>query len=248
MTLAVPAVLALVAATSFFSGIFGVAGGMILMGGLVYLLPVSQAMLVHGLAQVVSNGSRVVQWRAFIDMRIVWRFLAGAAVSVAILAVVRFVPSKTLVLFLLGSSILVMLALPKDWAPKITNPVVAVVCGVLAAGLMLTAGVSGTFVDQFFLRTSLDRRIVVATKATMQTVLHAVKIVYFGMFAAYEVDEPLMIALVCVPAIAAVGSALGGKVLERMTDRQFYWWIQRIVFCLAVYYVADALRRTFLAG
>jgi uncharacterized protein len=248
MPVVLPAVLALVAATSFFSGIFGVAGGMILMGGLVYLLPVSQAMLVHGLAQVVSNGARVVQWRAFIDGGIVWRFLAGAAVSVAILAFVRFVPSKTLVLFLLGSSILVMLALPNDWAPKITNPAVAVVCGSLAAALMLTAGVSGTFVDQFFIRTSLDRRIVVATKATMQTVLHAVKVVYFGSFAVYELDEPLLIVLVCVPAIAAVGSNLGGKVLERMSDHQFYWWIRRIVFCVGVYYVADALRQTFLAG
>jgi uncharacterized membrane protein YfcA len=225
-----------------------VAGGMLLMGGLVYLLPVSQAMLVHGLAQVVSNGSRVVQWRAFVDARIVLRFLAGAALSIAILAFVRFVPSKTLVLFLLGSSILAMMALPKHWAPKITNPAVALVCGFLAAALMLTAGVSGTFVDQFFLRTSLDRRIVVATKATMQTVLHAVKVVYFGSFAAYEIDDSLVIVLVCVPVIAAVGSNLGGKVLERMTDQQFYWWIRRIVLCVGVYYVADALRQTFLAG
>jgi uncharacterized membrane protein YfcA len=248
MTFALSVVLAIVAATSFFSGIFGVAGGMILMGVLVYLLPVSQAMLVHGLAQTVSNGSRVVQWWTFIDSAIVWRFLAGAAVSVTVLAFVRFVPSKTLVLFLLGSSILVMLALPKDWAPRITNPVVAFVCGILAAALMLTAGVSGTFVDQFFIRTSLDRRIVVATKATMQTVLHAVKVVYFGSFAAYEVDETLLIVLVCVPVIAAVGSNLGGKVLERMTDQQFYWWIRRIVFCVAVYYVAESARQTFFIG
>ena len=243
MTFAFPAVLLLVAATSFFSGIFGVAGGMILMGGLVYLLPVSQSMLVHGLAQTLSNGARAVQWRSFIDFRIVWRFLAGAAVSVAVLAVVRFVPSKTLLLFLLGGSILTMLSLPKDWAPKITNPVVAVICGMLAAALMLTAGVSGTFVDQFFVRTALDRRIVVATKATMQTVLHAVKVVYFGSLAAYEIDETMIGVLVVVPVIAVLASNLGGKVLERMTDKQFYWWIQRIVFCLGVFYVAVALKQ-----
>ena len=243
MTFAFPAVLLLVAATSFFSGIFGGAGGMILMGGLVYLLPVSQSMLVHGLAQTLSNGARVVQWRSFIDFRIVWRFLAGAAVSVAVLAVVRFVPSKTLLLFLLGGSILAMLSLPKDWAPKITNPVVAVICGTLAAALMLTAGVSGTFVDQFFVRTALDRRIVVATKATMQTVLHAVKVVYFGSLAAYEIDETMIGVLVVVPVIAVLASNLGGKVLERMTDKQFYWWIRRVVFCLGVFYVGLALKQ-----
>jgi uncharacterized membrane protein YfcA len=243
MTLVFPTVLLLVAATSFFSGIFGIAGGMILMGGLVYLLPVSQSMLVHGLAQTLSNGARVVQWRSFIDFRIVGRFLVGAGLAVAVLAVVRFVPSKTLLLFLLGSSILVMLSLPKDWAPKITNPVVALVCGVLAASLMLTAGVSGTFVDQFFVRTALDRRIVVATKATMQTVLHAVKVVYFGTLAAYEIDDTMIGVLVLVPVIAVLASNLGGKVLERMTDQQFYRWIRRVVFCLGVFYVGVALRQ-----
>jgi uncharacterized membrane protein YfcA len=243
MTFAFPAVLLLVAATSFFSGIFGVAGGMILMGGLVYLLPVTQSMLVHGLAQTLSNGARVVQWRSFIDFRIVWRFLVGAGLAVAVLAIVRFVPSKTLLLFLLGGSILVMLSLPQDWAPKITNPVVAVICGALAAGLMLTAGVSGTFVDQFFVRTALDRRIVVATKATMQTVLHATKVLYFGTFAAYQIDETMIGILVIVPVIAVLGSNLGGKVLERMTDKQFYWWIRRVVLCLGVFYVGLALKQ-----
>lgn len=246
MTLVLPAVLALVAATSFFSGIFGVAGGMILMGGLVYLLPVSQAMLVHGLAQFISNGSRVVQWRKFIDVRIVAWFLAGSAVSVAILAVVRFVPPPTLVLFILGSSALVMLAVPVRWAPRITDAPVAVVVGFISAGLMLTAGVSGTFIDQFFARADLDRRVVVATKATMQTVMHAVKVVYFASIAAFDVDEKLVIVLLCVPLVAVLGSRFGGVVLERMSDKQFYWWTRRIVFGVGVLYVAIALKRMVL--
>ena len=246
MAFVLPAVLALVAAASFFSGIFGVAGGMILMGGLVYLLPVSQAMLVHGVAQFVSNGARVLQWRAFIDIRLVAWFLGGSAACVAILAFVRFVPSPTLVLFLLGASALVILAMPDRIAPKITHPPVAVVVGFLAAGLMLTAGVSGTFIDQFFARAGLDRRANIATKATMQTVLHAVKIIYFAGIAPYAVDDTLLLILALVPLVAAVGSRLGGIVLLRMSDTQFYWWTRRIVFCVGVLYVAIALKRTFV--
>lgn len=246
MTLVLPAVLALVAAASFFSGIFGVAGGMMLMGTLVYLLPVSQAMLVHGLAQFVSNGARVVQWRTYIDVKMVVLFLAGSAACTALLAMVRFVPSPTLVLFLLGGSALAILAVPARFAPKITHPPVAVVCGFLAAGLMLTAGVSGTFVDQFFTRTALDRRVVVATKATMQTVLHAVKIGYFASVTAFAIDDALLFVLALVPPVAVLGSRLGGVVLERMSDKQFYWWTRRIVFCVGVLYVAIALKRTVL--
>ncbi len=246
MTFVLPAVLALVAAASFFSGIFGVAGGMILMGGLVYLLPVSQAMLVHGVAQFVSNGARVMQWRAVIELRLVAWFLGGSAACVAILAFIRFVPSPTLVLFLLGASALAILAVPDRMAPRITDRPVAVVVGFLAAGLMLTAGVSGTFIDQFFARTGLDRRANIATKATMQTVLHAVKIVYFAGVAPYALDEALLLILALVPLVAVVGSRLGGIVLLRMNDKQFYWWTRRIVFCVGAFYVAIALKGMFV--
>ncbi len=246
MPLVLPAVLALVAVSSFFSGIFGVAGGMILMGGLVYLLPVSQAMLVHGLSQVMSNGARVVQWRAYISFRLVAWFLAGSAVCVTILAFVRFVPSPTLVLFLLGASALVILAVPARWAPKITDPSVAVIVGFVSAALMLTAGVSGTFIDQFFARADLDRRAVVATKATMQTVMHTVKIGYFASIAPFEIDDRLVLVLACVPVVSVVASRFGGAVLERMSDKQFFWWTRRIVFCVGTLYVLTALRRTFI--
>lgn len=246
MTFVLPAVLALVAVSSFFSGIFGVAGGMILMGGLVYLLPVSQAMLVHGLSQMVSNGARVVQWRAFISFLIVAWFLAGSAVCVTLLIFIRFVPSPTLVLFLLGASALAMLAVPARWAPKITDPSVAVIVGFVSAALMLTAGVSGTFIDQFFARADLDRRAVVATKATMQTVMHAVKIGYFASIAPFDIDDRLVLVLACVPVVSVIASRLGGIVLERMSNKQFFWWTRRIIFCIGVLYVLTALRRALL--
>ena len=45
--------------TAFLSGIFGMAGGMILLGLLLAMLPLAQAMLLHGITQLASNG-----WRA----------------------------------------------------------------------------------------------------------------------------------------------------------------------------------------
>ena len=46
-------------ATSFLSGIFGMAGGMILIGVLLVLLPVQTAMVLHAVTQIASCG-----WRA----------------------------------------------------------------------------------------------------------------------------------------------------------------------------------------
>ena len=66
-----------VVVTSFLSGIFGMAGGMILMGLLLALMPLPAAMVLHGVTQLTSNGWRAWLWRAHIDWRIVGRFAVG---------------------------------------------------------------------------------------------------------------------------------------------------------------------------
>ncbi|HRX75404.1 MAG TPA: hypothetical protein P5341_14940, partial [Hyphomonas sp.] len=49
-------ILATVLVTSFISGIFGMAGGVIFMAVLTALVPVATAMIIHGAVQIVSNG------------------------------------------------------------------------------------------------------------------------------------------------------------------------------------------------
>src|ERR1700751_556328 len=49
--------------TSFISGIFGMAGGMLLIGFLLVLLPVPVAMVSHGVIQIAANGWRAWLWR-----------------------------------------------------------------------------------------------------------------------------------------------------------------------------------------
>ena len=49
--------------TSFISGILGMAGGMILMGVLLALLPLPAAMMLHGISQFASNGGRAFMLR-----------------------------------------------------------------------------------------------------------------------------------------------------------------------------------------
>ena len=46
--------------TSFISGIFGMAGGMLLIGFLLMILPVPVAMVFHGVIQIAANGWRVL--------------------------------------------------------------------------------------------------------------------------------------------------------------------------------------------
>ena len=74
MSLALTAILlATMVGTSFLSGIFGMAGGLILVGVLLAILPLPAAMMLHGVTQLASN-----LWRASLWWRhIRWRPVAA---------------------------------------------------------------------------------------------------------------------------------------------------------------------------
>ena len=79
-TLPVLLALAVVAVvTSFISGIFGMAGGMLLIGFLLVLLPVPVAMVFHGVIQIAANGWRAWLWRHHVRWSVVLQFGSGAA-------------------------------------------------------------------------------------------------------------------------------------------------------------------------
>jgi uncharacterized membrane protein YfcA len=241
MAVTIALVLSLVAATSFVSGVFGVAGGLILMGGLVFLLPVSQAMIVHGVAQVVSNASRVFFWRRHLEIAVLAKFTATSVACLLLFSLVRYVPSKTMVLFILGVSTVILFFVPDRWAPSIMQPGVAYLTGIAGTALMLMAGVSGPFLDQFFVRSGLDRRVTIATKAAMQCVSHLVKIAYFGGVASWGLDPEWWALAALAPVAAVAGASAATPVLARMTDKTFYWWTRRIVLVLGCYYIAAAM-------
>src|SRR5258708_23672678 len=81
----------LMVATAFLSGLFGMAGGLILIGVLLALMPLPTAMVLHAITQMASNG-----WRAFLrPAPIPWRpvmvYLIGFAIALAL-----FVPPPLL--------------------------------------------------------------------------------------------------------------------------------------------------------
>src|SRR3954469_789928 len=52
------ALTASVLSTSFISGVFGMAGGMILIGFLLSFMPLAPAMALHGITQIAANAAR----------------------------------------------------------------------------------------------------------------------------------------------------------------------------------------------
>lgn len=239
-TLTILAALAVAAlVTSFISGILGMAGGMILMGVLLALLTVPQAMVLHGVTQLAANGWRAALWRREIDWRVFRGNAWGALAALAAFALVQLVVSKPVALLVLGITPFIGLALPEKLVLDVRKRGHPFLCGVVCTGLQLIAGVSGPILDVFFVRSKMDRRAVVATKASIQSLGHVIKIAYFGgLVAAAQrgtVDPRLALLMV---ALAIAGTSLSRRVLERLTDASFRQWTRWTVMTMGIAYLA----------
>jgi uncharacterized membrane protein YfcA len=220
--------------TAVLSGIFGMAGGMILMAFLTFAYSVGAAMMLHGVTQAVSNGYRAVINRSDIVWPIVATNMLGAVLALGLFLAVSFVPDKATVLLLLGAIPFVAFSIPKSWGLDITRPFISPICGFVVTALTLTAGVAGPILDVFFVRSHLTRHQIVATKAVTQTLQHLTKLLYFGLLAAHllpEADLPWWVYVMVAP-LAMLGTTLGKMVLDRMNDGHFRIWSRNILFVL----------------
>jgi len=233
-----------VLATSFISGIFGMAGGMILMGVLVALMPVSAAMVLHGAAQLTSNGWRAVLWRRHIDFRIFGRFLIGLLLAGLLFTFIGFIPDRAMVLITLGVVPFLAVLIPRQYVPQATSRGGAELCGFLNTAMQFIAGVSGPLLDIFYVRTEMDRRAIVATKAACQACAHLAKLIYFGHALSGGESVPAVVLAVAV-ATAVCGTSLSKFVLEKMSDKQFRRWTQMLVMSIGAVYLAQGLYLAF---
>src|SRR5580658_8026905 len=82
MTVASYVLLALtILLSSFISGVFGMAGGMILLGVLLNYFDVASAMILFSIIQFCANGWRAYQWRHYVRWPIFWKYVVGAVLA-----------------------------------------------------------------------------------------------------------------------------------------------------------------------
>jgi uncharacterized membrane protein YfcA len=239
------ALAAVAVVTSFISGIFGMAGGMLLIGFLLVLLPVPVAMVFHGVIQIAANGWRAWLWRHHVKWSVVLQFGAGAAASLVVFSFLDFVPDKALVLMAVGVTPFIALSLPRRIAPDIEAPGQAFLAGAIGGALQLVSGVTGPLLDIFYVRTGMTRQVNVATKAAAQVLGHLTKVLYFGALidnpAGRDLEQWLVMAYAA--AFAVLGTTLSRRFLDRMSDKQFYHWTRRVILALGAVYIAQGIWR-----
>ncbi|MEM7459603.1 MAG: sulfite exporter TauE/SafE family protein [Pseudomonadota bacterium] len=218
--------------TSFISGIFGMAGGIILMAVLVALVSVAMAMIIHGGIQMFANGYRALLLRDAIDWRVFGYYCIGASAGITVLFFVSWTPDKQALYLLLGLTPM-LVWLPKDRLHlDIKRREHAIIAGFGVQGLNTLAGVAGPMLDLFFVRAEMTRQQIVATKSVTQALSHLVKIGFWSVpvvtAAGWNALPHWWLFAAAIP-LSMLGTTLGKRVLERMNDINFRKWMKGLV-------------------
>ena len=225
-------------ATSFLSGIFGMAGGMILIGILFLIMPLPAAMILHAVTQISANGWRGLLWRRHVRWQAIVAYAAGGLAAFGAWSLVRVVPSKPLALVILGAFPLLARLLPGRLKPDPDSVSQGIVYGIACLSMIRLTGVTGPLLDSFFIGGRFTRHEIVATKSACQVFGHAIKLLYFGGIidgAALPSPSLAVLAIVC----AIIGTTLARPILEAMSDSQYRIWTSRIITCVCGYYVVQ---------
>ena len=228
--------------TAMLSGVFGMAGGLVLMGALALVLPVQAAFVTHGILQLVANGWRAFLQRKHVRWDIVGWYALASLIAGGVVALLSFTPSKPLLFLMLGL-VPFLTWLPQKWINlDAGKPFQAFLSGLTVTGLNLTAGVAGPLLDIFFVRTELTRHAIVATKAATQVFAHTAKILVYGapLLAGTGVGlPPLWVFALAIP-LSMAGTAVGGLILNRVSDVDFKRWTRWIITAIGISYLVQA--------
>lgn len=241
MGLQVFILLPLVLFTSVFSGIFGMAGGMILMAGLLFFYSPPEAIFIHGILQFFANFQRYYQLKAYADIKVLFYYLVGSLLSFLLLRHLDFVPSeKAIYIFMAVSAFIGAFRFKVPFSLK--NKTVAGFAGMLVSALQI-AGISGAILDVLCQDKRLSRYEVVALKSAAISVSHFLKVIFmYLLLGSGMLQESFTSAEIFIYLVAVVsGTFLGKKILDRLSDQNFFKYTSLILLTIAVYYFYRAV-------
>jgi len=229
-------------ATSVLSAIVGMAGGITLLTVMLLYLDPLVAIPVHGVVQLVSNGSRAFVQRRHVEPGIALRYgILLLPMGFAGLWLARRLPPDV-TRGLIGAFVLLA-----TWAPRllllgshpdrIDRDRRFFLLGGVVGFLNVTLGATGPLIAPFFLNLGLSRQALVGTKATCQLLGHLAKIVVFGVVGFAYGAWAVLLALLSVAVI--VGTWLGSRILDRVPERVFIRLYKTVLTLIAVRLIAS---------
>ena len=210
--------------TAMLSAIVGMAGGIALLGVMLFFYDPLIAIPIHGVVQLVSNGSRTFVQRRHVRWSILGYYsVLALPAGFAGLLVARQIPPDAL------KAAIGVFVLVATWRPSTlmlgrhpentdANRRFLVLGGVVGA-LNILIGATGPLIAPFFLNLGLTRHALIGTKAACQAIGHGFKTLVFAIGGFAYSTYALVIAPM-IPA-AVLGTWLGSRVLDYVNEVWF---------------------------
>lgn len=223
----------ILAAISFFTAILsavtGMAGGIVLLSLMTFILPLNIIIPIHGIVQLVSNSTRCFLLRRSIRFDFAIPFYLGLPLGTyTSYKVVQLMPGPTIPLALIAGLIFYTVFKPKN-LPSIHIPKWSFfILGFVLGSLSLLVGAIGPILAPFFLRDDLKKEEIVATKGFSQMGGHLLKIPAFLALGFDYQNYALVLVLMCLSTI--IGTQVGVKILSNIKESLF-----KTIFKLALF-------------
>ncbi|WJV25750.1 MULTISPECIES: TSUP family transporter [Pseudomonas] len=202
--------------TSFMTAAIGVGGGIGLLAVMPQFIPISAVVPVHGLIQMVSNGSRFAFDYKSAKIEILPRYVIGCLIGAFIgyFFIGKF-PEQYLSL-ILGFFILAI-----TWT-KIVARLGFVfknfaIVGFFQTFLSLFVAVTGLISQPILMKMNINKNEVIVTHAMQMSVLHGLKVAAF-IIAGFAFMDYANLILIMITA-STLGSYLGGFLRDRISQR-----------------------------
>ena len=202
--------------TSVFTAAVGIGGGIGLLAVMCSFLPFSAVVPVHGLIQLVSNGSRFYLSRSLAETRLLPAYAAGVLLGAGFGCLLLGNIPGTNLSKLLGVFILIYTwtSILRCIGKFIGN---FMILGCLQAFLSLFVASVGTISQPVLIKQGLPKDRVIVTHAMQMTVLHAAKVAAF-VISGFSFYEYWKLAL-AMTLTSALGSYVGGFLMKRIPER-----------------------------
>jgi len=219
--------------TSTISGFVGMAGGILLLGAMTFVMPFSSLVPIHGLVQLTSNFTRSLILRKNIHKEIFLWFSIGTPFGGVLgYMLLSRINSPEWMLFFVVALLLYVVFKPKKMPGINLSSKAFLGLGVLAGGLGCLIGATGPLLAPFFLRKDLNKEQIVATKAACQIMIHIVKIPIFMALAFNYMQYWQLIVFMVIGVL--VGTKIGTMILKRINGKQFIIYVKVAMALMAV--------------
>lgn len=202
--------------TSLMTAAIGVGGGIGLLAVMPQFIPIAAVVPVHGLIQMVSNGSRFAFDYKSAKTEILPRYIVGCLTGAVIgYFFIGHFPEKYLSL-ILGIFILAI-----TWTPIVSSLGFVLknfaIVGFFQTFLSLFVAVTGLISQPILMKMNLNKNEVIVTHAMQMSVLHGLKVAAF-VFAGFAFMNYAELIIIMITA-STVGSYLGGFLRDRISQR-----------------------------